>query len=64
MDSGDSKKVRLVKVQVYLKTRREQEIFERVKKALGEDDTGTFIYVLKNYAEKMNIISEELHKRF
>ena len=51
-------------VKVYLASPREQEIFEIVKKALGEDDTGTFTYVLKNYAERMNLISEELHKRF
>ena len=48
-------------VKVYLASPREQEIFERVKKALGEDDTGTFTYVLKNYAERMIMISEELH---
>ena len=51
-------------VKVYLASLREQEIFDRVKKALGEDDTGTFKYVLKNYAERMNMISEELHKKF
>lgn len=50
-------------VKVYLASPREQIIFERVKEALGEDDTGTFTYVLKNYAEKMNLISEELHNR-
>ena len=61
MDHSISGRGRLVKVQVYLKTRREQEIFKRVKEALGEDDTGTFTYVLKNYAERMNIIAEELH---
>ena len=51
-----------MRVQVYLTTRREQELFKRVKEALGEDDTGTFTYLLKNYAEKMNLISEALHK--
>jgi len=61
MDRFISGRGRLVKVQVYLKTRREQEIFERVKEALGENDTGTFTYVLKNYAERMNMIAEELH---
>jgi hypothetical protein len=61
MDRSISGRGRLVKVQVYLKTRREQEIFERVKEALGENDTGTFTYVLKNYAERMNMIAEELH---
>jgi len=61
VDHSISGRGRLVKVQVYLKTRREQEIFKRVKEALGEDDTGTFTYVLKNYAERMNIIAEELH---
>ena len=61
MDHSISGRGRLVKVQVYLKTRREQEIFERVKEALGENDTGTFTYVLKNYAERMNMIAEELH---
>ncbi len=61
MDRYTSGRGRLVKVQVYLKTRREQEIFERVKEALGENDTGTFTYVLKNYAERMNMIAEELH---
>ena len=49
-------------VKVYLASPREQEIFERVKKALGEDDTGTFTYVLKNYAERMNLICEALHQ--
>jgi len=64
MDRSISGRGRLVKVQVYLKTRREQEIFERVKEALGENDTGTFTYVLKNYAERMNMISEELHSTY
>ena len=63
MDRYTSGRGRLVKVQVYLKTRREQEIFKRVKEALGEDDTGTFTYVLKNYAERMNMIAEELHNK-
>ena len=63
MDRSISGRGRLVKVQVYLKTRREQEIFERVKEALGENDTGTFTYVLKNYAERMNMIAEELHNK-
>ena len=53
---------RVVRVQVYLTTKREQELFRRVKEALGEDDMGTFTYLLKNYAEKMNLISEALHK--
>ena len=52
---------RVVRVQVYLTSKREQELFRRVKEALGEDDTGTFTYLLKNYAEKMNLISEALH---
>jgi hypothetical protein len=52
--------VKLIKV--YLNTYREREIFYRIKEALGEDDTGTFMYVLKAYAERHNLISEALHK--
>ena len=37
-------------------------VCEGIKEALGEDDTGTFTYVLKAYAEKHNLISENLHK--
>ena len=38
------------------------EIFKQVKEALGEDDTGTFTYLLKAYADAHNLISEALHK--
>lgn len=30
--------------------------------SLGEDDTGTFTYLLKAYADAYNLISEALHK--
>jgi hypothetical protein len=53
---------RVKTIKVYLNTYREQEIFNRIKEALGEDDTGTFMYVLKAYAEKHNLISEALHQ--
>ena len=53
----------MVKVQVYLKTRREQEIFDKLKHALGAGESETFLYLLRNYAERMNLISEELHNR-
>ena len=63
MYSGDSKRARLVKVQVYLKTRREQEIFDKLKLALGAGEPETFLYLLRNYAESMSLISEELHSK-
>ena len=50
-------------IKVYLNTEREREIFNRVKEALGEDDTGTFLFVLKAYADSHNLISEALHGR-
>lgn len=53
----------MVKVQVYLKTRREQEIFDKLKHALGAVESETFLYLLSNYAERMNLISEELHNK-
>ena len=48
-------------VKVYLKNRREVEIFNRIKESIGEDDSGTFIYIMKAYAENHNLISEALH---
>lgn len=50
-------------VKVYLNSQREVEIFSRVKEALGEDDSGTFVYILKNYADERNFISEALHEK-
>jgi len=51
----------IIKVQVYLSTIREKELFERIKAALGEDDTGTFKFLLKSYADDHNLITEHLH---
>ena len=51
----------IMKVQVYLTTPREQEIFKKIKAALGEDDTGTFKFLLKSYADDHNLITEHLH---
>ena len=48
-------------VKVYLKNRREVEIFNRIKESIGEDDSGTFIYIMKAYAENHSLISEALH---
>ena len=50
---------RLVRINVYL-SKREVEIFKQVKEALREDDTGTFTYLLKAYADAHNLISEAL----
>ena len=64
MDHSISGRGRLVKVQVYLKTRREQEIFNKLKHALGAGESETFLYLLRNYAERMNMISAELHSTY
>lgn len=45
-----------------MNTEREQEIFDQIKEALGEDDTGIFTYLLKRYAEEHGLISEFLPK--
>ena len=48
-------------VKVYLKNQREVELFNRIKASIGEDDSGTFTYIMKAYAENHSLISEALH---
>jgi len=48
-------------VKVYLNTPREQELFDRIKGALGTSDTNTFLHTLRYYAEAHNLIAEALH---
>jgi len=48
-------------VKVYL-NRREQEIFNCVRDALGGSDSGVFLYLLKRYAEEYGLIVEALQK--
>jgi len=48
-------------VKVYL-NRREQELFNEVREALGESDSGLFLYLMKRYAEERGLIAEALHK--
>jgi len=52
-----------VKIQVYLNTSRKQELFERIKAALGKGASETFIYLMTRYAEENSLISEALHRR-
>ena len=48
-------------VKVYL-NRREQELFSQVRDALGESDSGIFLYLLKRYAEERGLIAEALQR--
>jgi len=48
-------------VKVYL-NRRELELFSEVREALGESDSGIFLYLLKRYAEERGLIAEALHR--
>ena len=50
-------------VKINLKTPRQVELFRAIQKSLGMGNSDTLIYVLTNYAERMNLISEELHNR-
>ena len=47
-------------LKVYLKNRREVEIFNRIKESIGEDDSCIFVYIMKAYAENYSLISEAL----
>ena len=38
-------------VKAYLKNWREVEIFNRIKESIGEDDSDTFVYIMKTYAK-------------
>lgn len=48
-------------VKAYLKNRREVEIFNRIKESIGEDDSDTFEYIMKAYAESHSLSSEALY---
>ena len=48
-------------VKVYL-NRRKQELFNLVRDAFGESDSGIFLYLLKRYAEVRGLIAEDLHR--
>ena len=63
MASNDPSNGRIVKIQAYLNSPRKQEIFERIKAALGKGDSETFIYLMTRYAEENSLISEALHKK-
>ena len=60
-DSADCPSQKIVKAN--LKTPRQIELFMKIQTSLGMGNSETLIYVLTNYAERMNIISEALHQK-